>query len=83
MMSLFNRHKISSPMLAQRADKVVGQLVALVDITAHLAYEAFLALGLWLRLHITLVIVVGHSLHVGDHAGFCHCTDEHAVCVKA
>ena len=75
----FDRLKIHSAMLAQRADDILGELVALVDVAANLADKAFLAFGLGLRLDVLLIVVVGHGLPVADDAGFGHAADEHAV----
>lgn len=55
-------------MLAQRADDILGELVALVDVAANLADKAFLAFGLGLRLDVLLIVVVGHGLPVADDA---------------
>ncbi len=69
-------------MLAERADKIIRQLVAFVDISAHRAYEALLALGIRLWLYIALVIGVGHGLYIGDNARLSYGADKHSVCVK-
>ena len=69
-------------MLAERAYDIVRQFVAFIDVTAYYAYITLLAFGVRLRLHVALIIVVGHGLYVGDHAGFCNGTDEHAVRVQ-
>ena len=69
-------------MLAQRADEVLRQLVALVDIPAHLADEPVLALGLGARLYMLLVVGVCHRLAVGQHLRLGYVADEHAVRVE-
>ena len=69
---LLYRLKVYGTMLAQRADDILGELVALVDVAANLADEAFFALGLGLRLDILLIVGVGHGLPVIDDAGFGH-----------
>ena len=69
-------------MLAEGADKVLRQGVALVNIAANLADKAFLALGLGLRLYIFLIIGVGDSLGVGNYARLGYAANKHSVGVK-
>lgn len=69
-------------MLAERANDIVRKLVAFVDISADYAYISLLALSLRFWFYIALVIIVRHSLHVGDYAGFRDGTDEHSVCIQ-
>ena len=66
-------------MLAKRADKVFGQVFALVDIAADLAYPAFDAFRLRLRLDVLLIIVIRHRRAVVHDAGFGHGADEKTV----
>ena len=79
---LLNGLKVCGAVLAQGADNVVGQGVALIDPAADLAHEAFLALGLGLGLDVVLVVGVGHGLLIGDHPGLGDGADEHAVGVQ-
>ena len=44
--SLLDRLKVNGSVLAQGAYKVIRQHISLVDVSAHLADKAFLALGL-------------------------------------
>ena len=53
-------------MLAQRADEVLGQRIALVDVAADLADISLLALGLGLGLDMILIIGISHRLAVGE-----------------
>ena len=48
-------------MLADGAEDILGELVALVDPAADLADVALLARGFGLGLHILLVIRIGHG----------------------
>ena len=66
-------------MLAQRADVVLGKLVALVNEAADLADVAFLACGLGLGLDVVLIVGVGHCLLLGDDARLNDGADEHSV----
>ena len=66
-------------MLAERADEIIRKGLALIDIAAHCADPALLALCLWFRLDVVLIIGIGHGLLIGHHAGFRHLADEHAV----
>ena len=69
-------------MLTQRTYDVIRELVALVDISADLTYEAFLAFRFRLRLDVLLVVGVRHGLLIGKHSGLSHGTNEHAVGIK-
>ena len=66
-------------MFAERADEIFRKLITFVNISAHLAYEAFLAFRCRLRFYIVLIVVVGHGLDFGDHAGLGNAADEHSV----
>ena len=69
-------------MLAQRADEVLGQGVAFVDISADFAHIAFFALGLGLRLDVLLIVGVGSGLLVRYDTCLGDFADEHSVGVK-
>ena len=66
-------------MLAQRTDKVVWKHIPFIDISAYLAYKAFLSFRLRLRLNIVLVVGVSHGLLIAHNSGFRYGADEHAV----
>ena len=66
-------------MFAERADEIFRKLITLVNISAHLAYESFLAFRCRLWFYIVLIVVVGHGLDFGDHAGLGNAADEHSV----
>lgn len=74
-----NWFKISHHVFAERADEIFRKLITFVNISAHLAYEAFLAFRCRLRFYIVLIVVVGHGLDFGDHAGLGNAADEHSV----
>ena len=76
---LSNGFKVGSAVLTQRAYNVIRQLFTLVNPAAHLAYKAFLSLGLGLGLHILLVVCIGHGFRVRHHSCFRHRTDEHTM----
>ena len=65
---LFYRFKIRCTVLAKRAYIIIGELLALVDISADLANKAFLALGFGLWLNIILIIGICHCISIGDHS---------------
>lgn len=48
-------------MLAEGADKIVGEGVSLVNIAAYLAYKTLLTLGLRLGFNIALIERIGHA----------------------
>ena len=52
-------------MLAERADEILGERVALVNVSAYLAYPTLFALGLGFGLYVCVVVGVGHSLLIG------------------
>ncbi len=54
-------------MFAERADEIFRKFITLVNISAHLAYESFLAFRFRLWFYIVLIVVVGHGLDFGDH----------------
>ena len=74
--------EVGSAVLAERADEVVGQDLALVDVAADLADPALLEVGLGLGLDVGLVVVVGHGLLGGQDPGLGNGADEHAVSVQ-
>ena len=76
------RLKIRRTVLAKGAYIILRQGVALVNIAAHLANKAFLALGFGLGLNILLVLGVGHGLGVGNNPCLGHTAYKHTVCVK-
>ena len=69
-------------MLAKRADEILGQLVALIDISAYLAYPALLAVCFGLWLDIVLIVSIGHCFLVGDNSCFGNAANKHTVSVK-
>lgn len=69
-------------MLTKGTDNILGQGVALVDITANLTYKALLALGFGLRLNVVLIISVGHSCLVGNNSCLGNGADKHTVGIK-
>ena len=64
--------KICGSMFAQRANKVLRQFVALIDVAAHFANKSLLALCLWLGLYIILVIGISHGILIAHHPRLCH-----------
>lgn len=52
---LSDRFEIRDAVLAQRAEKILGQGIALVEIAAHFAHIALFAVCLGLRLHVLLI----------------------------
>ena len=75
----FNRFKIHSAMLAQRADDIFRKFIAFIDVSADFAYPAFFALGLWLWLYMLLVVGVSHGILIAHDAGLCDAADEHSM----
>ena len=71
--------QISHTMFAERADEIFRKFITLVNISAHLAYESFLAFRCRLWFYIVLIVVVGHGLDFGDHTGLGNAADEHSV----
>ena len=69
-------------MLAEGAHEVVGQGIALKDVSADLADVAFFARGFGLGLHVLVVIIIGHGLAVGDDSRLGDRADEHAVGIQ-
>ena len=69
-------------MFTERADKVLGKLVALVDVAAYLAYKALLACLLGLRLHIRKVICIRHRFTVAYDARLGNAAYKHSVRAK-
>jgi hypothetical protein len=68
--------------LAKRTDEVLGELVALIHISANFADIAFFLGRLRLGLDVILIVGVGHGFFLGDDSCFGDSADEHAVCVK-
>ena len=68
-------------MLAQRTGKILGKLVALIDISADFAYPAcfFTLLLLWLRLDIFVIISVRSGRLIRQHLGFFNLGNENIV----
>ena len=77
-----DRLEVGGSVLAQRADKVVGQNVAFINITADLADKALLSFGLRLRLYMLLVVGVGLGFLVAHDSGFGNGADKEAVGAK-
>ena len=75
----FDRLKIHSAMLAQRADDIFRKFIAFIDVSADFAYPAFFALGLWLWLYMFLVVGVSHGILIAHDTGLCDAADEHPV----
>ena len=69
-------------MLAKRTDEVLGKLVALIDISADLAYKALFAFRLRPRFNILLIVGVCHSLGIGNNSRLGNRADKHSVSVK-
>ena len=69
-------------MLAERTDEILGQLFALIDVAAYLAYPALFAFCLGLGLDVVLVVGVGHGLLVGENSRLSDAADEHTVGVE-
>ena len=69
-------------MLAEGADEILGERIAFIDVAADLADVSLFALGFGLRLHVVLIIGVGHGLLVGKHSRFRYGADEHTVRVE-
>ena len=69
-------------MFTEGADKVIGKLLSLVDVSTDLANVALLTLGGRLRLDVCMVVRVGHSLAIRDNPRFRNGADEHTVCIK-
>ena len=72
----FDRLKIHSAMLAQRADDIFRKFIAFIDVSADFAYPAFFALGLWLWLYMFLVVGVSHGILIAHDS---MSSDEHSV----
>ena len=79
---LFYFFKVSRPVLAKRADIVLGQSVALVDVSAYLANIALFAFGFRLWLYVALIVCVGHRFFIREDSCFAYRADEHSVSVK-
>ena len=75
----FDRLKIHSAMLAQRADDIFRKFIAFIDVSADFAYPAFFAFGLWLWLYMFLVVGVSHGILIAHDTGLCDAADEHSV----
>lgn len=80
--ALFYGLKISCGVLAKRTDKVLGEGIALINITADFAYKALLALSLRLGLNIILIVGVGHCLLIVDYSCLGDAADEHSVSIE-
>ena len=76
------RLEVLRAVLAEGADEVLGELVALVDVTADLADVALLAVRFGLGLNVCVVIDVGHGLLIREDSRLAYRADEHSVCVK-
>ena len=68
-------------MLAQGADDIFGQLLALVNPTADAA-DITLLVGFGLGLNVLEVVGVGHGVQTGEVSALGHVTDEHDVGAK-
>jgi len=79
---LFYRFKVCNAVLAQRTNEVLGQILALINISANLAYPAFFAVGLGLGFNVVLIVGIGHCFLVGYNARLCYAANKHAVGVK-
>ena len=69
-------------MLTQGADEILRQCIALVNISADLANEAFLALSFGFWLNIALIISVAHRFLIGNNSCLGNGADEHTVGIK-
>ena len=69
-------------MLAERTDKVLVKLLALVNVAADLANVPLLALGLRFGFNVRVVVIVCHSCLVGNNASLGHGAYEHTVSIK-
>ena len=76
---LLDGFKISRPMFAQRADKILRKLIAFIDISADFADKPFFAFRLRLRLDMVLIIIVGHGFFIAHHAGFGDAANKHPM----
>ena len=74
--------KIGCAVFAQRTDIILGEFLPFIDISAYLAYPAFLAFGLRLRLDIVLIVGIGHGISVADNSCLRNGTDKHSVGTK-
>ena len=79
---LLQRFEIGSRVFAKRADEIVGKDISFIDIAADFAHIAFFACCFRLRLHVVLVVSIGHGITFGNDSRFRHGTDEHAVRIK-
>ena len=65
-------------MLAERADKILRQLLSLIDVAADIADPALL-FGIRLRLDVLLIVGIGHRLNLIEHDRFRDVAQEHPV----
>ena len=74
--------EISRTVLAEGADYIIGKGVALMYISAYLAYESLLALRFGLGLDVVLIVCVGYTFLIGNNSCFRYGADKHSVGVK-
>ena len=71
--------KVGRTVLAEGTNEVIGQLLALINITAYFAYPAFFAIGLGLGLNVVLIVCVSHSFFIGKYSRLCNTAYKHTV----
>ena len=70
--------EVAGGVFAERADEVFRKVLALVDVSADIAYPAF-DFFLRTRFHILLVEGVGHGIHIVENRALCDVAEEHEV----
>ena len=69
-------------MLTQRADEIIRQVFAFVDISTDFTYPTFFAVCIRSGLNVFLIICVGHSIQIGKHTRLGHGADEDTVAAQ-
>ena len=69
-------------MLADRADKIGRQGIALVNVAADFADITFFYRGLGFGLDVALIISISHGFLIGNQLGFFNRANKHSVCTK-
>ena len=74
-----NLFKIRASVLTQGANEILGELLALVNVTADLANVSALPLGFGSGLYVIVVIGIGHGFTIRQNTRLGNGADEHSV----
>ena len=69
-------------MLTQRADEIIGQVFAFMDISADFTYPTLFTVCLRFGFHVFLIICVGHGIQIGKYTRLGHGADEDTVAAQ-